>query len=178
MVLAYTMEGLTSASCSGKFFGSPLLLHRWFMSDCCSYADFAGLSFYDCILCLDCLSLQDFDFVPKLPGAHKARVMSTIHSHLELVLVGATSFVLYPIHRCPRLLNQELTVQANAVLTPLIHARKEDGDRDEMMALEYIAHWVYIGRRMSLNGPTLSVAVWELQEFRYTEWYACVDTPF
>ena len=56
-MLAYTMEGLSSTSCSGKFFGSPLLLHRWFMSHCCSYADFADLSFYDCIFCLGRLSL-------------------------------------------------------------------------------------------------------------------------
>ena len=110
--------------------------------------------------------------MPKLAGAHKARVMSTTHSHLELVLVGATLFVLYPIHHCPCLLNQELTVQADAVLTPLIRARKEDGDRDERMVLEYIACWVHIGRRLSLSGPSLSVSVWELQEFKYTEWYA------
>ena len=77
--------------------------------------------------------------MPKLPEAHKARVMSTVYRHLELVLVGARSFVLYPIQRCPRLLNQELTVQADSVLTPPIRARKEDSDRDEGMALEYIA---------------------------------------
>ena len=74
--------------------------------------------------------------------------MSKAHSHLELVLVGATSFVLYPNHRCPCLLNQELTVQADAMLTPLIRARKEDGDRDERLALEYIARWVHIGRQI------------------------------
>ena len=71
-VLAYTMEGLSSASCSEKFFGSPILLHRWFMSHCRCYADFARLPFYDCIFRLDSLSLQDFDFVPKLPEAQKA----------------------------------------------------------------------------------------------------------
>ena len=50
VVLAYTMDELTSASCSGKFFGSPLLLHRWFMSHCCYDTDFTGLSFHDCVL--------------------------------------------------------------------------------------------------------------------------------
>ena len=98
------------------------------MSHCCCATNFTGLSFHDSVLCLRRLSLQDFDFVPKLPGAHKARVMSTVHSYLELVLVGATSFVLYPIHRCPRLLNQELVVQVDAVLTPPIRVCKEDGD--------------------------------------------------
>ena len=52
------------------------------------------------------------------------------------------------------------------------HACKEDGDRDERMILEYIACWVHIGQRLSLSGPSLSVSAWELQEFRYTEWYA------
>ena len=110
--------------------------------------------------------------MPKLSGAHKARVMSTTHSHLELVLVGITSFVLYPIHRCPCLLNQELTIQADAVLTPLIRARKEDGDRDERMVLEYIARWVHIGRRVSLSVPRLSKTSQESQESRYLKWYA------
>ena len=75
------------------------------MSHCHCYVDFAGLNFYDYNLRLGRLSLQDFDFVPKLPEAHKARVMSTTHNHLELVLVGAKSFVLYPIQCCLRLLN-------------------------------------------------------------------------
>ena len=98
--------------------------------------------------------------------------MSTVYSHLELVLVGARSFVLYPIQHCPRLLNQELTVQADSVLTPPIRARKEDGDRDERMALEYIARWIYISRRVSLNGPRPFGITWESQEAKYMQWYA------
>ena len=93
VVLAYTMEGLSNASCSGKFSGSLLLLHRWFMSHCHCHAEFAKLDVHKCILHLDRLSLEDFDFVLKLPKAYKARVMSTVHNHLELVLVGARSFM-------------------------------------------------------------------------------------
>ena len=55
-LLAHTMEGLTSASCSRKFFGSSLLLHKWFMSHCFCYTDFAGLSFHDCVLRLGCVT--------------------------------------------------------------------------------------------------------------------------
>ena len=98
--------------------------------------------------------------------------MSTVHSHLELVLVGARLVVLYPTQCCPRLLSQELVVPADSVLTPPIRVRMEDGDRDERMTLEYIAHWAYISRRVSLNGPRLSGATRELQEARYVEWYA------
>ena len=80
--------------------------------------------------------------------------------------------MLYLIHRCPRLQNQKLTIQANAVLTPLIRARKEDGDRDERMVLEYIARWVHIGQRVSLSAPRLFETSRESQESRYLKWYA------
>ena len=104
--------------------------------------------------------------------------MSTVHSDLELVLVGATSLVLYPIHRCPRLLNQELVVQADAALTPSIRIRKEDDDRDERMVLQYIACWVHIRRRVSLSAPWLSATARESQESKYVKWYAwCCPTP-
>ena len=145
VVIAYTMERLFSTSCSGKFFGSPLLLHRWFMSHCRCHAKFAKLNVHECILHLGCLSLEDFNFVPKMSEAYKARVMSTVHNHLELVLVGARSFVLYPIQCCPRLLNQELIVPASSVLTPPICVHKKDGDHDKRMALEYITRWAYVG---------------------------------
>ena len=98
--------------------------------------------------------------------------MNAVHSYLELVLVGARAFVLYPIQRCPRLLNQELSVQPGSVLSPPIHAHREDGDRDERMALEYIVPWVHIGRRVSLSAPRLSETSRESQESRYMKWYA------
>ena len=80
--------------------------------------------------------------------------------------------MLYPIHRCPCLLNQELTIQADAVLTPLIRACEEDGVRDERMVLEYIARWVHIGQQVSLSAPWLFETSRESQESRYLKWYA------
>ena len=59
----------------------------------------------------------------------------------------------------------------DAILTLSIHVPKEDGDRDERMVLEYIAHWVHIGRRVSLSAPRLSATVRDSQEAKYVKWY-------